>query len=81
MADDTEIRQFKLELESKFNDFAQWAIDHWPDKNRPLSSTDFAHCRLALADIIQGANPPDNRNLDPAQGGEQYVNVAPAPWP
>lgn len=76
-------RQFISELWQRFEQLQAWAEENWPDKEHPLSSADFVEARkeiLGLRNPAQSpAKPPTDR--EPEQGGAQYENLNPTPWP
>jgi hypothetical protein len=76
-------RQFINELWQRFEQLQQWAMENWPDQEHPLSSADFVESRkeiLGLRDPAQApARLPEDR--EPEQGGAQYVDMNPTPWP
>jgi hypothetical protein len=76
-------RQFINELWQRFEQLQQWAMENWPDREHPLTSADFVESRkeiLGLRDPAQApARPPADR--EPEQGGAQYVDMNPTPWP
>ncbi|SDA71363.1 MULTISPECIES: hypothetical protein [unclassified Janthinobacterium] len=80
-------REFIAELWRRFEALQEWAVSHWPDQHNPLSSADFVEARkeiLSLRSPAGSLNQPATRNAaepEPAQGGAQYVDVTPAPWP
>ncbi len=78
-------REFIAELWRRFVALQEWAVSHWPDQQHPLSSADFVESRkeiLSLRSPAGSLNQPAQRNeAEPEQGGAQYVDVTPAPWP
>lgn len=72
--------QFIQQLWQRYELLQQWAIDHWPDREHPLSSADFVEARK---EILALGDPPGQprQGAEPEQGGAQYLNVTPAPWP
>ena len=78
-------REFIAELWRRFEALQEWAVSHWPDQRHPLSSADFVESRkeiLSLRSPAGSLNQPAQRNeVEPEQGGAQYVDVTPAPWP
>ena len=76
-------RQFINELWQRFEQLQQWAMENWPDQEHPLSSADFVETRK---EILGLRNPPQApaglaAEREPEQGGAQYVNMNPTPWP
>lgn len=80
-------REFIAELWRRFETLQEWAVSHWPDQQHPLSSADFVEARkeiLSLRSPAGSLNQPAMRDATepaPEQGGAQYVDVTPAPWP
>ncbi|MCM2568229.1 MULTISPECIES: hypothetical protein [Janthinobacterium] len=78
-------REFIAELWRRFETLQEWAVSHWPDQEHPLSSADFVEARkeiLSLRSPAGSLNQPVQQNeAEPEQGGAQYVDVTPAPWP
>ena len=80
-------REFIAELWRRFETLQEWAVSHWPDQQHPLSSADFVEARkeiLSLRSPAGSLNQPAMRDAaepDPEQGGAQYLDVTPAPWP
>ena len=71
---DDERRRFVGELWQRFEQLQAWAVENWPDKEHPLSSADFVESRK---EILSLRSPEP----EPEQGGAQYVDLNPAPWP
>lgn len=80
-----EQRAFMTELWRRYELLQQWAIEHWPDKVHPLTNADFVETRkelLGLRNPGSSSRPPaQEKAAEPSEGGAQYVNVTPAPWP
>lgn len=83
MPDEQQRRDFINEVWRRFEEVQDWAIANWPDRDKPLSTSDFVEARkeiLALglprAQRVPAADAPE-----PEQGGPQYEEVTPAPWP
>ncbi|CDG82432.1 hypothetical protein [Janthinobacterium agaricidamnosum] len=75
-------RAFINELWRRFEEVQQWAIEHWPDRERPLSSSDFVEARKEILGLrAPGGDLDKRRQAEPAEGGAQYISTAPAPWP
>lgn len=80
-------REFIAELWRRFETLQEWAVSHWPDQQHPLSSADFVEARkeiLSLRSPVGSLNQPAMRDAAepaPEQGGAQYLDVTPAPWP
>ncbi|MDN2697552.1 hypothetical protein O0882_14610 [Janthinobacterium sp. SUN073] len=78
-------RAFIAELWRRFETLQEWAVSHWPDQQHPLSSADFVETRKEILSLRSPAGslnqPSQNNEAEPEQGGAQYVDVTPAPWP
>ncbi|SFX80428.1 hypothetical protein SAMN03097694_3316 [Janthinobacterium lividum] len=78
-------REFIAELWRRFEALQEWAVSHWPDQQHPLSSADFVETRkeiLSLRSPAGSLNQPSQKDeAEPEQGGAQYLDVTPAPWP
>lgn len=84
MATTQECEQFAAEFNQRFEALITWAGLHWPEKNQPLGPEDFTASRREVALLLGArlrAQPSPDAGPTPSDGGEQYVNVAPAPWP
>ena len=73
-------RQFVNELWQRFEELQRWAEENWPDKENPLSSADFVESRKEILGLRNPA-PAAPQAPEPEQGGPQYINQNPAPWP
>lgn len=80
-------RAFVAELWRRFEGLQEWAVSHWPDQKNPLSSADFVEARkeiLSLRSPAGSLNQPEKQDAaepQPEEGGAQYLDVTPAPWP
>jgi hypothetical protein len=83
MIDDQSRRQFINELWERFEELQKWATEHWPDQENPLTSADFVEGRKEILGLRNPAQAPGKvpEDREPEQGGAQYVDVTPAPWP
>lgn len=82
MADDNEWIAFSNELRRRFEELTDWTVAHWPDKSRPLSAASFSRSRDEFAALLAGQSGGSNGSrAEPSDGGPQYVNVTPSPWP
>jgi len=76
--------RFASDLKQHFEEMVTWAIEHWPQADRPLSRSDFDTARQQISRIAEGRMDIGERNAaipEPSENGPQYVNVNPAPWP
>lgn len=76
-------RQFVSELWQRFEELQKWAEENWPDQENPLSSADFVESRKEILGIRNPAQAPAGpvAGREPEQGGAQYENLNPTPWP
>jgi hypothetical protein len=83
MDKEDERRRFVGELWQRFEQLQAWAEENWPDKDKPLSSADFVESRKEILGLRNPAQAPAGPAADrePEQGGAQYVDLNPAPWP
>jgi hypothetical protein len=76
--------QYAAEAVKRFEDFTQWAIANWPNKNFPLMQSDFNQGRRELSQIVGsklGEGPPSPPAAHQANDASQYIETHPAPWP
>ncbi|MCA1323643.1 hypothetical protein [Herbaspirillum sp. alder98] len=76
---------YAQELQARFAAYRQWAIEHWPVAEQPLTESAFVAARREL-ELMTGAmlhpgEKPRDLAAPPAAGGAQYEDVTPAPWP
>lgn len=78
-------RQFISELWQRYEQLQAWAVENWPDQDNPLSSADFVESRKEILGLRNPSQAPGHARLEnepePEQGGAQYVDLNPAPWP
>ncbi|HEV7617659.1 MAG TPA: hypothetical protein VGO51_06100 [Burkholderiaceae bacterium] len=84
MANKEQYDKFADEMARRFEDFTQWAIDNWPNKDFPLLQSDFSESRKEIGHIL-GARLNESQEAPPpspaAENSPQYINMNPAPWP
>jgi hypothetical protein len=84
MADKEQCDKFADEMARRFEDFTQWAIDNWPNKDFPLLQSDFSESRKEIGHIL-GARLSESQEAPPpspaAENSPRYINMNPAPWP
>lgn len=81
MSDQSDKEQFAADLEQRFHDLMQWAVSNWPDAERPISLADFEDAQKAVQALTRRVCHAGGEALSPSEGGAQFVNVAPTPWP
>ena len=72
---------FIHELWQRYEALQAWAIANWPDPAHPLSSADFVAARKELLGMGERPAPAADHAPEPADGGPQYEETTPAPWP
>ncbi len=79
--DVTEHAIFVSEFERRVNELIAWAVATSPKHISPLFTHDFETVRKNICKIASGGSDAPHRELEPAEGGPQYINDNPAPWP
>lgn len=82
---------YAQELEYRLEELIEWAIANTPNKTSQLDKQDFMQLREDFCTIAKGGAIINNATVnasdalakepEPSQGGAQYINVNPAPWP
>lgn len=84
MSDANQADQFAAELTQRFEDWTQWAIQHWPHHDFPLMTSDFAQSRRELNSILGAKLDAGQQSATSNQGPDesgQYIDSNPMPWP
>lgn len=71
---------FALEVNSRLNALIAWVIESSPNKDDHLCPADFTDVREIFCKIACGIDA-QKVEPEPSEGGAQYINVTPAPWP
>lgn len=71
---------FALEVNSKLNALIEWVIENNPNIELAIHKGDFAAAQEEFRKIACGIDA-QSTEPEPSEGGAQYVNVTPAPWP
>jgi hypothetical protein len=71
---------FAVEVSNKLNELIEWVIENTPNKEISLHKDDFAEVHKDFRKIACGIDA-QAMEPEPEDGGAQYVNVTPAPWP
>lgn len=74
-------REFINEVWRRYEEVQNWAIANWPDPARPISSSDFVEARKEILALGMTQTESNQQAPEPEQGGPQYIEVTPAPWP
>ena len=53
--------QFAVEMAGRFEDFAKWAIEHWPSGGYPLLQSDFSESRKEVARLSLAVTPVERQ--------------------
>ncbi len=86
MSEKTQNAIFVREVQRKLDELIDWIIENVPDKKDSLSRNDFSEARQSICSIASGNTHLNHNELnhiepEPADGGAQYINDNPAPWP
>ncbi|HWV14031.1 MAG TPA: hypothetical protein VN030_01280 [Cellvibrio sp.] len=80
MSDITQNAIFVREVERRVDELVTWILANCPDKKLSLSRRDFTVARDHICKSV-GGNAGSEYAPEPAEGGPQYINDNPAPWP
>ncbi len=72
---------YAQELELRIDELIDWAIANQPHTVTKLSKSDFNAPRDTFFTIAKGGGTLLKQEPEPADGGAQYINDNPAPWP
>lgn len=72
---------YAQELELRIDELIDWAIANQPHTVTKLSKSDFNEPRETFSIIAKGGGTLLKQEPEPADGGAQYINDNPAPWP
>jgi hypothetical protein len=84
MASKKECDQYASEVTRRFEEFTQWAIQHWPNQDLRLMKSDFNQARQELSRILGprlSESCTDEADAMPARESARYVALRPTPWP
>lgn len=83
MSSQEEFDRYSTELARRFEDLTQWAIEHWPNSDYPLMSSDFSESRKELQQILghKLSQAQSSESNPPSDDQAQYLPLHPAPWP
>lgn len=77
----TDNLSYAQELELRLDELIQWAIANQPHTVTQLTPSDFNAPRDSFCTIAKGGGTLLKQEPEPADGGAQYINDNPAPWP
>jgi hypothetical protein len=72
---------YAQELELRIDELIDWAITNQPHTVTKLTTEDFTEPRETFCTIAKGGGTRLKQEPEPADGGAQYINDNPAPWP
>lgn len=81
MSTPTNKLNYAQELELRIDGLVEWAIANQPHTVTKLSKSDFSEPREIFCTIAKGGGTLLKQEPEPADGGAQYINDNPAPWP
>jgi len=81
MSEITQNAIFAREVQRKLDELISWIVENVPDKNHRLSRSDFLEARQSICSMVSGTANIQHIEPEPADGGAQYINDNPAPWP
>lgn len=80
----TEQLSYAQRLEQRLDVLIAWAIADQPHTVSRLSTRDFSELREAFLTLAKSGKKNSSTTAEapePADGGPQYINDNPAPWP
>lgn len=75
---------YAQELEQQLDGLIEWAVANQPHTIDRITSVDFHPVREQFLTLAKSGNKLSTEKPDapePAEGGPQYINDNPAPWP
>jgi hypothetical protein len=85
MREKLENTEYCAELNRKLDEVIAWAVLNCPIAEKNLAYADFEKTRAEFQKIAmeeQDSKPLETQNQpEPEEGGPQYINDNPAPWP
>lgn len=80
MSEITQAAIFARDVQRKVDDLIHWIVENSPNKTA-LSIADFRDARESICTIAGGEVNLQHIEPEPEEGGAQYINDNPAPWP
>jgi hypothetical protein len=82
MTEKIDTEQFSQELNKRLDEVIAWAVMTCPLNEINLAYADFEKVRSDFQQVALGqAKPHKQEASEPEDGGPQYVNDNPTPWP
>jgi len=81
MTDMHDKTEFSMALDQKLDELIAWSINNTPSEDANLRFSDFTHLRKEFHKLATGNRLATDPEPEPEEGGAQYINDNPAPWP
>jgi hypothetical protein len=92
MTDKERYDAYASEVNRRFEEWVNWAIEHWPRAEQPLMESDFAAARRELSALLgprlgdpgESGRPADRVPDPPGLAKDkdrQFRDMNPMPWP
>jgi len=81
MSEITENAIFAREVQRKLDELINWIVENNPAKSNNLLPSDFSEARQSIYQTATGNSDLHHIEPEPEDGGAQYINDNPAPWP
>ena len=81
MSEITENAIFAREVQRKLDELINWIVENSPATSNSLLPRDFSEARQSIYRVATGNADLQHIEPEPADGGAQYINDNPAPWP
>lgn len=81
MSEITQHAIFAREFQRRVDELINWAVENSSDSSRKLMREDFTEARQIICNLAAGDGILKHIEPEPEQGGPQYINDNPAPWP
>jgi hypothetical protein len=81
MSEKTQNAIFAREVQRRLDELIDWIVKNSPDKKDTVTRRDFLDTRKSMCSIASGDINLNHIEPEPADGGAQYINDNPAPWP
>lgn len=81
MSEITENAIFAREVQRKLDELINWIVENSPLQTNTLLPRDFSEARQSIYRVATGVTNIQHIEPEPEDGGAQYINDNPAPWP
>lgn len=75
---------YAQELEQRLDGLIEWIVTNQPYNTNKLSTADFSDLRETFLTLSKSGAHHENQKgeiPEPSEGGPQYINDNPTPWP